>query len=50
MGQDCDIMAARYEIIRDQQDDFALRSHPAKGIAETNGYLKMKCAVSLNQV
>ena len=48
MGQDCDIMAARYEISRDQQDDFALRSHQLAGIAETNGYLKNEmCEVSL---
>ena len=48
MGQDCDIMAARYEISRDQQDDFALRSHQLAGIAETKGYLKNEiCEVSL---
>ena len=40
MGQDCDIMAARYGVTREEQDDFAFRSHQFAGKAQEKGYLK----------
>ncbi len=48
MGQDCDILAARYQITREEQDDFALRSHQFAGLAQKEGYLNEEiCEVSL---
>ena len=48
MGQDCDILAARYQITREEQDDFALRSHQLAGLAQKEGYLNEEiCEVSL---
>ena len=40
MGEDCDIMAARYDIPREEQDDFAYRSHQLAGKAQEAGHLK----------
>ena len=39
MGQDCDLMAARYGITRDMQDEFAVRSHQLAAQAAENGIL-----------
>lgn len=39
MGQDCDIMAARFEISREEQDKFAVRSHQLAAKAHEAGYL-----------
>ena len=48
MGQDCDIMAARYNVSREEQDDFAYRSHQLAGKAQEAGYLKDEmCEVAL---
>ena len=49
MGQDCDIMAARYEVSREEQDDFAFRSHQLAGKAQADGHLKEEmCEVALD--
>lgn len=40
MGVDCDIMAARFQISRKEQDDFAVRSHQFAFQAHENGHLK----------
>ena len=49
MGQDCDIMAARYEIPRVEQDDFAYRSHQLAGKAQEAGYLAEEmCEVTIS--
>lgn len=40
MGQDCDIMAARFGVSRQEQDDFALRSHQLAGKAQEEGLFK----------
>ena len=49
MGQDCDIMAARYEIPRVEQDDFAFRSHQLAGKAQEAGYLAEEmCEVTIS--
>ncbi len=48
MGQDCDIMAARFNVSRAEQDDFAYRSHQLAGKAQEAGYLKDEmCEVTL---
>ncbi len=39
MGQDCDIMAARFEISRAEQDEFAVRSHQLAAKAHEAGHL-----------
>ena len=39
MGQDCDIMAARFEISRADQDAFAVRSHQLAAKAHEAGHL-----------
>ncbi len=39
MGQDCDLMAARYHIDREAQDDFAARSHQLAAKAAQEGIL-----------
>ena len=39
MGQDCDIMAARFEISRAEQDKFAVRSHQLAAKAHEEGHL-----------
>lgn len=40
MGQDCDIMAARFGITREAQDDFAYRSHQLAAKAQSDNVLK----------
>ena len=48
MGQDCDIMAARYGVTREEQDDFSYRSHQLAGKAQEEGHLKEEmCEVTL---
>jgi len=48
MGQDCDIMAARYGVTREEQDDFAFRSHQLASKAQDEGLLKAEmCEVTL---
>ncbi len=44
MGQDCDIMAARYGISREAQDEFAARSHQLAAQAHEKGILKAEIA------
>ncbi|MDG2449814.1 MAG: acetyl-CoA C-acyltransferase [Saprospiraceae bacterium] len=39
MGQDCDIMAARFQISREEQDKFAVRSHQLAAKAHEAGHL-----------
>ncbi len=39
MGQDCDIMAARFGVSREEQDEFAVRSHQLAAKAQQTGYL-----------
>lgn len=39
MGQDCDLMAARYGITREAQDEFAVRSHKLAAEAAEKGIL-----------
>ncbi len=39
MGQDCDLMAARYGITRQSQDEFAVRSHKLAAEAAEKGIL-----------
>ncbi len=39
MGQDCDILAAAHGVSREEQDDFALRSHKLAGKAYADGHL-----------
>ncbi len=39
MGQDCDIMAARFEVSREAQDSFAVRSHQLAAKAQEAGLL-----------
>ena len=49
MGEDCDIMAARYEVPRVAQDDFAYRSHQLAGKAQEAGHLKEEmCEVTIS--
>ena len=40
MGQDCDIMAARFEISREKQDEFAVRSHHLAHKAFEEGHME----------
>lgn len=40
MGQDCDLMAARYGITREAQDEFAVRSHKLAAAAAEKGILE----------
>jgi len=40
MGQDCDILAAKYEVTRKEQDEFCLRSHKLSEKAWEDGHLK----------
>jgi acetyl-CoA acetyltransferase family protein len=48
MGVDCDIMAARFKVTREEQDEFAVRSHTLAAKAWENGILsKEVCEVSL---
>jgi len=39
MGKDCDIMAARFQISREEQDEFAVRSHQLAAKAHEAGHL-----------
>ena len=39
MGQDCDIMAARFQVTREEQDEFAVRSHHLAHKAYEEGLL-----------
>jgi len=39
MGKDCDIMAARFEVSRESQDEFAVRSHQLAAKAHEAGHL-----------
>ncbi|MDW3649302.1 MAG: acetyl-CoA C-acyltransferase [Bacteroidia bacterium] len=39
MGQDCDIMAARFKVSREEQDEFAVRSHQLAAKAHEDGHL-----------
>jgi len=39
MGQDCDIMAARFKVSREEQDKFAVRSHQLAAKAHEEGHL-----------
>lgn len=45
MGQDCDIMAARFAVSREEQDDYALRSHQLAGKAQEAGLFKDELCV-----
>ncbi|MGB1017962.1 MAG: acetyl-CoA C-acyltransferase, partial [Chitinophagales bacterium] len=48
MGQDCDIMAASFNIAREEQDKFAVRSHQLAAKAWEDGHLEKEvCEVSL---
>ncbi|MCB9272905.1 MAG: acetyl-CoA C-acyltransferase [Lewinellaceae bacterium] len=48
MGQDCDIMAARFKASREEQDAFAVRSHQLAAQAHEAGHLPREiAAVSL---
>ncbi len=40
MGQDCEILAQRYGVTREEQDDFAARSHQNAGKAYEAGHLQ----------
>ena len=40
MGQDCDIMAARFQIEREAQDQYAVRSHQLAAKAYASGHLQ----------
>ncbi|MEE9373467.1 MAG: acetyl-CoA C-acyltransferase [Saprospiraceae bacterium] len=39
MGSDCDIMAARFQVSREEQDKFAVRSHQLAAKAHEEGHL-----------
>ncbi len=39
MGEDCDIMAARFKVSREEQDHFAIRSHQLAAKAHEEGHL-----------
>lgn len=39
MGQDCDILAARFEVSREEQDEYAVRSHHFAAKAWEDGHL-----------
>lgn len=45
MGQDCDIMAARFEVSREEQDAFAVRSHQLAHKASEEGKLANEMTV-----
>ena len=48
MGQDCDMMAARFNISREAQDEFAVRSHHMAAQAWKDGHLEKEvCEVAL---
>jgi len=48
MGEDCDMMAARFEISREAQDEFAVRSHQLAAKAWADGHLEKEvCEVAL---
>lgn len=48
MGQDCDIMAARFKVSREEQDEFAARSHQLADKAWEDGHLGNEvCEVAL---
>jgi acetyl-CoA acyltransferase len=48
MGQDCDIMAARFKVSREAQDEFAVRSHQFAAKAWEDGLLEKEvCDVAL---
>lgn len=48
MGEDCDMMAARFNISRKSQDEFAVRSHQLAAKAWEDGHLsKEVCEVAL---
>ena len=40
MGQDCDVLAAKYQISREAQDEFCLRSHQLSSKAWEDGHLE----------
>jgi acetyl-CoA acyltransferase len=40
MGMDCELLAARYGVTREEQDEFAVRSHQMAHQAHENGLLK----------
>ncbi len=42
MGADCDIMAARFEVSREAQDAYAVRSHQLAAAAHESGYLSQE--------
>lgn len=42
MGQDCDLMAARYGVTREMQDEFAVRSHQLAAKAAEEGILEQE--------
>ena len=48
MGADCDVMAARFEIAREAQDKFAVRSHQLAAKAHEDGHLPAEM-VEVNQ-
>lgn len=48
MGEDCDMMAARFNVSRESQDEFAVRSHQLAAKAWEEGHLaKEVCEVAL---
>lgn len=48
MGEDCDMMAARFNISREAQDEFAVRSHQLAAKAWADGHLEKEvCEVAL---
>ncbi|MEN7548620.1 acetyl-CoA C-acyltransferase [Rapidithrix thailandica] len=46
MGEDCDKMAAKFEISRKEQDEFAVRSHQLALAAQENGWLGEEVAAA----
>ncbi len=48
MGEDCDIMAARFQVSREAQDEYAVRSHKMAAQAHEDGHLSAEmCEVAL---
>lgn len=48
MGEDCDMMAARFNVSREAQDEFAVRSHQLAAKAWEDGHLEKEvCEVAL---
>ena len=48
MGEDCDMMAARFNVDRQSQDEFAVRSHQLAAKAWEDGHLEKEvCTVAL---